>query len=148
MNSSLRGILPIMKEEGVNPTSFISNAFKNLGIRTDGTVLGQMKASVALPGKMNLGIDAGSGYRGPVPHAVIEPGAGLTVAVKGQDINASLPPQLDPNVGDQQSLEETKTMLDRKAQDYKVFEQLAKEHPNDPKAQDAFDKANAEYFDR
>ena len=156
MNSSLRGILPIMKEEGVNPTSFISNAFKNLGIRSDGTVLGQMKASVALPGKMNVGGPfPGDRTVGDLPGTVItntsqnstvqsfNPGDTRTLNLPG--VGISVLPQVTAAAGDTKQLDELSSFATKSRQDIKLFQQMLQESPENADARQALDNAVANY---
>ena len=168
MNSSIRGILPILKEEGTEPMSFLGNAFQNLGMDTEGNLLGQarsqlMKGSVMklggaefTPEEMAIQLPPGKELqmKDPTSGQMVSrfrPGDSATIILPRTDIGLGEAPinvrQMTPEQGDAVQLDELNSMATRKKQDLLLLQQMAKENPEDTGIRDQLDKVITDYTD-
>lgn len=167
MNSAIRGLVPILKEEGQDPTVFLSTAFQNLGMDTKGNVLGLLQQNLVKGAAMKLGgsteltaadlaiqLPQGKELQMKDPNtgtsvSRFRPGDSATIVLPTATTPLGEAPvkntQMTAQQGDAMQLEELNNMATNKKQDLVLLQQLTKENPEDQGLRDKLNKLVEEY---
>lgn len=126
MNGALNAMSSIIKDNKITMTDFVRNTYQRLPSSV-------FEPIGPAPSKLGGTLRNNSNESATVP--TFKPG----------DVSPDGQLQLTPQQGDAMELEELSQTAQRMREDIKLMRTLAQENPDDPAAQDAFDKSLAEY---
>lgn len=126
MNGALNAMSSIIKENGSTLTDFVRNTYQILPTSVFEPI---GPAPSKLGGTLRKNPEDGTSVR------TFKPG----------DVSPDGQVQITPQQGDAMELEELSQRAQRMREDIKLMRNLAQENPDDPAAQDAFDKSLADY---
>lgn len=129
INTTLRGVMPIVKDTDQSPREFITNVFGGLGLDTS-----TIKSTSGEPSKLG----GPTLVSGPTP---------APKRTKPGEVGPNGDVQLTPQQGDTMQMNELSTFITQKRQDLQLYNQMINEDPNNSQAIDLYEKTLLQWSD-